>query len=546
MKRAGRILLILAICLVALVARSWNLRDVFVEGGIYFTDADCYSRMTRAAEVAAGRQWIISRHQFENWPQGVTPHTTALLDWLIAGGAKVLDWVLAVVERAGTSVLHGQTLDLSGALVSPLLGVLTCALLAAWPWRGAPAGARWVPALFFALSPVLVHGTLLGRPDHQSLLLFLLALALLAELAISVQPTRAMGLVAGGAWGLALWVSLYEPLVLLAGVLGVSALGNRGRFTARELRPGWAAMGLVFGGSIILEGWRLAWPEPVLKQYFRNWGSLIGELASLDPRKPLLYRWLGLAILPAPFLLYLAGRRDRKAWGLGILLALMLGLTFWQIRWGYFLGLVFALSLPWIGAAFTRRWVAALLLFISAWPLARDWHERREPNVFQERQMALQRREMVQLRQFALAMRGPRQAPFLAPWWISPAIAYWSGQPGVAGSSHESLGGIVDSARFYLAEDAGQAAAILKARGVAWVLADEASRAIGTSVALLDVEPPALPLAQVLAEHPRNAPPFLREQALPASAGAGSWAGMEVSEPAFYHLYLVEDAKLPQ
>ena len=46
-------------------------------------------------------------------------------------------------------------------------------------------------------------------------------------------------------------------------------------------------------------------------------------------------------------------------------------------------------------------------------------------------------------------LRSQETQPLLAPWGLSPSISYWSGQPAVAGSSHESLSGIAASARFF-------------------------------------------------------------------------------------------------
>ena len=77
--------------------------------------------------------------------------------------------------------------------------------------------------------------------------------------------------------------------------------------------------------------------------------------------------------------------------------------------------------------------------------------------------------ESAALRNLVVAAIGSRGGPFLASWWLSPAIAYWSRQPGVAGTSHESLPGIVDTARFFLSTDPASAAAILR----------QAARALG-------------------------------------------------------------------
>ena len=91
MRRAASILVVLLLAALAFIARCWNVREVFVGEHIYFVDADCYSRMTRAREVAEGRGLFIKKHDFENWPQGTHPHTTAPMDWVIVAGKGILD-----------------------------------------------------------------------------------------------------------------------------------------------------------------------------------------------------------------------------------------------------------------------------------------------------------------------------------------------------------------------------------------------------------------------------------------------------------------------
>ncbi|MFM8683996.1 MAG: hypothetical protein ACKOEG_09515, partial [Chthoniobacterales bacterium] len=73
-----------------LAAVSWNRAQVFVpraDGGVLvvFADGDCHSRMQRAAMVAEKPGTIVRTHDFENYPRGTTPHTTAPMDYLIAG-----------------------------------------------------------------------------------------------------------------------------------------------------------------------------------------------------------------------------------------------------------------------------------------------------------------------------------------------------------------------------------------------------------------------------------------------------------------------------
>ena len=106
------IIQIAVLSVLILATRCANYQDVFVGGNVYFVDADCYARMTRAQMVREQPGTIIRHHGFENFPQGTTPHTTAPLDYLIVGLSFLLNPFTA------------RPLDLAGAFVSPLLALL--------------------------------------------------------------------------------------------------------------------------------------------------------------------------------------------------------------------------------------------------------------------------------------------------------------------------------------------------------------------------------------------------------------------------------------
>ena len=213
-----------------LATRCANYEDVFVAGNIYFVDAECYARMTRVGMCAAKPGLILRHHDFENFPEGTSPHTTVPLDYLILG--------LALPLKPFTA----QPLDMAGAFVSPLLALAGAWFL--WWWsRRMKLRYRWVTLFLFAISPILVHGTELGRPDHQSLLILLVTIGICAEWRLQTvadPPSPSSGVastaaarernrsavVSGAAWGLALWVSTYEPLVLFLIVLVTSFLLN--------------------------------------------------------------------------------------------------------------------------------------------------------------------------------------------------------------------------------------------------------------------------------------------------------------------------------
>jgi len=514
-KRTLRLVALLIFCVLTFAVRCHNLRDVFIDGRVYFVDPDCYSRMTRARMVAEHPGMIVRHHDFENHPQGVKSHTTAPLDYLIVAGKTVMDAGFAVFDSGKTSVLHGQTLDLAGALVGPLLGVLGAVFLAVWAW--ALRLRFWGMALLlYAVCPILVHGTLLGRPDHQALLVVLLMVAVGAEIALARKAAapapsdggslRSWGMVSGVAWALSLWVSFYEPLILLGVVLVLWLALDRRALFAPPRRAGWITFAAILAVAFLLEGWRIETPDAAMREYFGRWKASIGELAHLDLRSPMLFRWLGWTVLAAPLCLILRRKSDRVGLPLLALFVVTLGLTVWQIRWGYFLAAVFVLALPIFMPAWRKAWVAWLVFVIALWPVAQDWDARLFPNAAAQQNLAMKRAEAVALRSIVSGKTGENGGPFLAPWWLSPSIAYWTGQPGVAGSSHESLPGTVDAARVYLAADAEAALPILRARGVAWILSDAPERVVPTSAALLGVAPPEKCLAQELARHFREEP----------------------------------------
>ncbi len=79
----------------------------------------------------------------------------------------------------------------------------------------------------------------------------------------------------------------------------------------------------------------------------------------------------------------------------------------------------------------------------------------------------------------------------------------------MAGSSHESLSGIADSARFFLSDDLQKAREILNKRKAALVFAYESERVAQNSAAILNRELPPHSLCRVLDRMPSQAPPFL-------------------------------------
>ena len=491
----------LLLLLLGTALRLHNLTTVLVGGHFYFVDADCYSRLSRVQLVLAQPGKAVRHQFFENWPEGVASHATAPMDYLIAGLERVLHWGWPSGGRLGA--LSESSLDLAGALISPLLGLGFG--LFVWIWaRGfrLQDGSKplwwWAAPLLVAVSPPLVHASVFGRPDHQSLLVLLLAVGLATEQRLSQKTTLAWAWAGGLCFGLALWVSLYEPLVLLGGLLVAGPCFWRHAWKSRA-RVHWvAALALPVCAGGWVDGLHLVLPESTSMELLQRWAATVGELRRIEDLS-VLSAWGSRLWACAPFGLWLAARRNGEgAWGWLFLLSLCTALSLWQLRWAPYWSLLLALSLP---LALSRAGaspavvVALLLAFI---PVGMEWATMLFPDAHLRARRHLDRSELINARLAAERMRSGEVEPFLAVWWLSPALAYWSGQPAVAGSGHEGIEGIVDSARFFLCTDPVVAREILRARRVRNVVASDSARAVENASLILGQKPPENALAERL------------------------------------------------
>ena len=125
------------------------------------------------------------------------------------------------------------------------------------------------------------------------------------------------------------------------------------------------------------------------------------------------------------------------------LLIATFGLTLWQARWAYFFVMIFAMAVPELLSVVRKPVFATALFIIALFPIAQAWDR-----MFTDEELARRTEnnvEKVEVHAIASQCGGP----FIAPWWFSPALSYWSRQPGIGGSSHESIKGIVETARFF-------------------------------------------------------------------------------------------------
>jgi hypothetical protein len=497
-----QILLTIGFVCLAGAAYTWNRDSVFFAGNVYFADGDSYARMTRVHLVEQSPLLQLRHHGFENFPDGTRPHTTAPLDYLI------------LLLHSPLVPLTENALSVAGAFISPILGMVTALFLVSWS-LALKIPFRWAMLVAFAFSPITAHAFAMGRPDHQSLILALVAVALAAEVSIARKGGRVWAYVSALSWALALWVSLFEPLILLAIVLITRAIRWRwdpsSRKNARVDAHPVERFGpvivflIVLAAALCWEGWPTISYDPA----FARWAKNIGELRGVTPL--VLLGWGGGMVVGAPAFLILGYWRQRDPmfllW-LGILL-LVGGLTFVHGRWAYFFVLVLAMSLPWALSAFRSSAFAGMLFIVSLWPVASAWENTLYPDDTTFRARVENLADAVALRDAAIHITFLPDRGVLAPWWFSPAVVWWSGQSAVGGSSHQSLPGISDSARFYLETDPHVAESILRKRKVGHVIAYEPDRVEGNSAQILGTVPSPDAMGRILYSSPKSAPHFL-------------------------------------
>src|SRR5947208_4860508 len=134
---------------------------------------------------------------------------------------------------------------------------------------------------------MLFNGTVLGRHDHQSLLLLRVTIAICAEWrSQTLQAANRAGawwLTSAVAWAVAIWVSAYEPLVLFLVLTVTALLMNRRAVFARDRRAGWILFAAIIVTAFAIE--RRVPSVAILQSngHLKDWASTIGELAHVSP-----------------------------------------------------------------------------------------------------------------------------------------------------------------------------------------------------------------------------------------------------------------------
>lgn len=416
----------------------------------WVVEADCYSQLARVQRILRGQGLIQNYFTVENWPEGLVPSTTAPFDYVI---------LLLVAPLA---LFTAYPLDWAGALISPLLWLGLVLFWIFFRSRQFTLTGRALLVIGSAALPALIWATAFGRPRHQSLILVLMAIALTAEYErwqIEMTPKRAWNILAGVAWGLACWTSLFEPTLVVAVIILFNLMARRCESPAFLI-----SFGTVMLVALLLEGVHIFVPPPEYYEALQRWLGTIAEVRGLDFAS--FINQMTLIFLALPFLAWrlLSRTGDRRVDLLLVLLTTLLCLlTVYQRRWITYSSLGELFLVVRYCQLDPTRWsrVLALVLFVVGLG-ASDYQQ------LIDHAGAAPNQPSIQLKQIARSIDQP--GGIMAPWWLSPSLLYFSGQPIVSGSSHCGISGIVDSAKFYTTTSWVEAESILQKRKVRWVM----------------------------------------------------------------------------
>ena len=416
-------------------------------------EADCYSQLARVQRILQGDGLIQNHFKVENWPDGLVPSTTAPFDYVI------------LLLYAPLKLFTQYPLDWAGALVSPFLWV---GLILFWTFfrsREFNRVGRFLLIVGFALLPELIWATTFGRPRHQSLILMLMAMGLTAEYERwlpDLSSRRCWNIFAGIIWALACWTSLFEPAVVVTLLIVYNLVVRR-----KESFEFLVSYGGVMLVALLLEGVHIFVPPPEYHEALLRWWSTIAELRGMNFITFRDQLTLIVLLLPlAAWRLLVRPGDHRTDLFLIILATLLTVMAIFQSRWGYYASLSLLFVLVRYCQVTPLRWprviVYAFFLIVAA-----------DANSITVKAIASMppNQPSPELAQIARSINQP--GGILAPWWLSPGLLYFSGQPIVTGSSHCGISGIVDGAKFYSATSWLDANQILQKRQVRWVVVSD-------------------------------------------------------------------------
>lgn len=179
----------------------------FSDGSL--ADPDSYMRLNRVLHLWDGGAWFDPVYPRIGPPDGHVQHWTRPMDLLLLAGAMV-----AAPFAGFEAGLHWW-----GVLVGPVMLLPTLMILI---WAAKPLVRQdwlWLVGVLFVTQPAVLVTFLVGRPDHNCLLILLFVLYLALTIRLLMDPGRWLwAVLAGSVAAVALWVSVETMLFVVAGI----------------------------------------------------------------------------------------------------------------------------------------------------------------------------------------------------------------------------------------------------------------------------------------------------------------------------------------
>lgn len=234
--RAGAVMAVILFAVIQVMLIKTGAVAV-LDGALW--DSDSYMWLNRVRHLWASGVWFDPLYPRINPPAGLVQHWTRPMDLLLLLGAGPFS--LAVGFE---TALHWW-----GVVISPLLLLVAiCAVV----WAARPVlrpGWLWMLPILFVCQPGIIAHFMLGRADHQSLLVLLFIAEIGFVLRLIEEPEdRLYATGAGVTAALSLWVSI-QALPLVA--LSIATLGLFWVFGKRRVAKALLDLALALFGALL-------------------------------------------------------------------------------------------------------------------------------------------------------------------------------------------------------------------------------------------------------------------------------------------------------
>jgi hypothetical protein len=458
-------------------------------GGVLF-DSEGFSRMCRVSRLFGTDAWILGANLHEGWPTGAATGYSTLSDYLLlwmGGAVRSAGWVVERWDDRLGVILQSGAMDYGGGLFGVCAGLAVAAAL--W-WRLRAQGwGRWTVVIWgmMVCMPPMIFATRFGALDESVLALAFLGWVLVIEDSDGCSETW-LSVVSGLLGGMAMWTAPRFSWPVIFGVVMGRCLKTSSFKAVREVLRWIIPLLGVLALAISLDG--RAWLGSLIADGAERWHSSQSLWRPVeDSLAPVL--WFGGAMaIPVLALFHRSEDWVHRRWRRlvacsGILAA---GASWWMPVWAPLAVILMALSadparqsVRWVLSAsrLGRSQVRLALIFValgSFWPVARWWEGWIFPAESRVAEAMEYREEMGQLRRIATGIRGGGIQPFLAPWYLSSAVSYWSMQPSVARFTW--LEGVETdfATAFFASSDVRSQREPVVSLGVRWIICDAPDR----------------------------------------------------------------------